>query len=162
MKKLMTIALLVWGFGATIAEDNAKSEINDQVWSVFTESYRLTDADMYVTIYHPDIIRASAKRVVSGAEYIAEIKDWFEDIKKNGRQTGDIQFRFLSRVSNDDSAFERGVFRWVFTGPDGNERTSYGEFQVALKKYNGVWKILFDTDARSTEEVWNKATPMDE
>ena len=102
--------------------------------------------------------------VLNWNEYFEQQKRGDVQGKKSGskRQLG---LRFTERIANDNQAIEVGIYKGTITDKTGNVRTFYGRFHVALRKENGVWKILVDTDASDgntiDEEDYLQARPME-
>jgi hypothetical protein len=60
---------------------------------------------------------------------------------------------------------EVGIYKVITTDKIGNTHTFYGRFHVALRKENGTWKILVDTDSSEgnsiDEQDYMQASPME-
>jgi ketosteroid isomerase-like protein len=88
---------------------------------------------------------------------------WKESIKKSN-QNYTFELRFLERISNGTLAYEVGYFKNEVISSSGEKRISYGKFQVALRKENGTWKILVDSDSSEsgniTDEMFAAAQPI--
>ena len=67
-----------------------------------------------------------------------------------------FELRFLERISNGTQAFEVGYFKNEDIKPNGEKQAYYGKFQVALRKENGIWKILVDSDSNQEEVITEK------
>lgn len=80
--------------------------------------------------------------------------------KQNNRKRS-IELRFTNRMASADRAFDIGYYKTTYHLP-GGDRSFYGKFHVALRKENGTWKILLDTDTGKdvTAEHFNAAPPM--
>ena len=76
-----------------------------------------------------------------------------------------LGLRFTERIANDNQAMEVGIYKVTITEKSGNIRTFYGRFHVALRKENGIWKILVDTDSSEgnsiDEQDYMQASPME-
>ena len=74
-----------------------------------------------------------------------------------------MDLRFTERIASENQAMEVGIYE-VITNKSGNVRTFYGRFHVALRKENGTWKILVDTDSSEgnviDEQDYMQASPM--
>jgi hypothetical protein len=98
-------------------------------------------------------------------------KEYFEQQKRGddlGKKSGskrEIGLRFTERIANDNQAMDVGIFKGTVTDKAGNVRTFYGRFHVALRKENGIWKILVDTDSSEghsiDEQHYIQASPME-
>ena len=159
IRLIITLLFVSLLSGAVFSNEDSLKAINEQVWARFTQSYKAVDGDMHASLYHPDIVRASPERgqVMSGEAYKNMLKRMFAMRSERGAKGADISFRFLERHHNEDSAYEVGIYQMQGTGRDGEPFTSYGKFQVVLKKVDGSWKILFDTDVTADQQAWNAA-----
>jgi len=123
----------------------------------------------FIAVHSKDVVRAelNGNRVLSYQEYLSGMEKswpgWKESVLKNSTQYT-FELRFLQRISNGNLAYETGYFKNL-TITNGQKRESYGKFQVALRKENGVWKILVDSDTNEggsiTEEMFQKAKPIE-
>src|SRR5690348_13812946 len=160
MKKII-LALLLFASLEVLGQDAVK-EINEQVWKPFTQAIMNQDAEKFIAVHSKDLVRAErdGKKVLSYDQYKTRMDEswpnWKEANKKNNVQYT-FELRFLERISNETQAFEVGYFKNE-TITAGEKRTSYGQFHVALRKENGVWKILVDSDSNNgktiTEEMF--------
>lgn len=147
-----------------------EKEINEQVWKPFTQAIITQDVEKFVAVHSKDLVRAErdGKRVLTYDQYKARMEQgwpaWKESNKKNNTQYT-FELRFLERISNETQAFEVGYFKNESITASGEKRVSYGQFHVALRKENGVWKILVDSDSNNgktiTEEMFQAAKPIE-
>lgn len=148
----------------------AEQEINEQVWKPFTKAIMTQDVAAFIALHSKDVIRVERndKRILSYEEYKSGMEKgwpgWAEHNKKNNIVYA-FELRFLERIASNDQAFEIGYFKNESTSSDGKKRTSYGQFHVALRKVDGVWKILVDADSNLsgtiTEEMFMAAIPIE-
>jgi hypothetical protein len=167
MKKLALALLLLTSLVAS-AQQSTK-EINEQVWKPFTQAIMTQDADKFIAVHSKDLVRAErdGKRVLNYEQYKTRMDQswpkWKEANKKDNVQYT-FELRFLERISNESQAFEVGYFK-NHTVTAEETRASYGQFHVALRKENGVWKILVDSDSNNgktiTEEMFLAAKPLE-
>jgi ketosteroid isomerase-like protein len=166
MKLLSIFALLI---SISAFGQNDQAGINTQVWKPFTRAIMSQDVSAFIALHSKDVVRAelNGNRVLSYTDYLAGMEKswpgWKESIQKNNTQYI-FELRFLQRISNGNLAYEVGYFKNLSI-TNGQKRESYGKFQVALRKENGVWKILVDSDSNEggtiTEEMFLKAKPLD-
>ena len=149
-----------------VTGQSIQQTINDQVWKPFIDAYNNHDTDGFMAVHSKDVVRSprDAKMVLNWNEYFEQQKRGDDQGKKSGskRQLG---LRFTERIANDNQAMEVGIYKGTITDKTGNVRTFYGRFHVALRKENGVWKILIDTDSSEgntiDEEDYLQARPME-
>ncbi len=143
------------------------AEINRDVWIPFQTAYAHGDAESFIALHAPDVIRIEGNGGWVGgfADYAARLREWFQwvDVQEG---TLDIRFRFLERHASDDIASERGVYRLSLTYPDAEERVWYGRFHTISRKRGDTWRIAVDYDSDEdgtvTEETFYSGREMDE
>jgi len=166
-KSLVAILLLIslFAFGQPSVQ-----EINEQVWKPFTQAIMNQDVEKFISLHSKDLVRAErdGKHVLNYDQYKIRMEEgwpkWKESNKKSNVQYT-FELRFLERISNETQAFEVGYFKNETVNPNGEKRVSFGQFHVALRKENGVWKILVDSDSNNgrtiTEEMFLAAKPIE-
>ena len=164
----MKIPLMIWLTCAVVqvAGQSIQQSINDQVWKPFISTYNNRDTDGFMAIHSKDVVRSprDAKMVLNWNEYFEQQKRGDDDGKTSGNKRH-LGLRFAERIANDNQAMEVGIYKVIISDKTGNIRTFYGRFHVALRKENGIWKILVDTDSsegNSTDEQdYMAASPME-
>lgn len=148
--KLVIITLLVVVNNSYAQTDQA--DINEQVWKPFTKAIMEQDVESFVALHSNDLVRAeiNRKKVMGLEEYKKGMETgwpgWKESIQKSkGKYT--FELRFTERISNGTTAYEIGYFKNESITATGEKRESYGKFHVVLRKENGIWKILVDSDS---------------
>jgi ketosteroid isomerase-like protein len=167
MKSSMLAFLLLVSLGGF--SQQATKEINEQVWKPFTQAIMSQDVEKFLSVHSKDLVRAerNGKRVLNYEQYKTGMEQswpkWKESNKKDNVQYT-FELRFLERISSETQAFEVGYFKNL-TITAGEKRESYGQFHVALRKENGVWKILVDSDSNNgktiTEEMFLSAKSLE-
>jgi ketosteroid isomerase-like protein len=162
----MLLAVLV---ACTYVQANGQTiqdEINRQVWKPFIESYNNHDTDGFMAVHSKEVIRSprDANQALNWNQYREQMK--LGDLQeKNSKSNRQLELRFTERIANENSAMEVGIYKGTSTDKEGNVRTFYGRFHVALRKENGTWKILVDTDSSEGrtigEKDFLKALPME-
>lgn len=167
MNRLVIIFILTIGLTASAQQD--QTDINNQVWKPFTKAIMTQDVAGFIAVHSKDVLRAELNdgNIMDYATYLAGMEKswpgWKESNKKNNVQYT-FELRFLQRISNGTQAYEVGYFKNE-TIIAGQKRVSYGKFQVALRKENGTWKILVDSDTNEggtiTDDMFLKAKPLE-
>jgi len=165
------LALLVFSSFSSIAQTDYIREINEQVWKPFTQAIMTQDVEKFVALHSNDLIRVerNGNKVMGLEEYRKGMEagwpGWKESMTKNGTKYT-FELRFTERVNNGTVAYEVGYFKNEMVNPKGEKRISYGQFHVTLRKENGVWKVLVDSDSNLggsiTEEMFQKAKPLEQ
>lgn len=159
MKNTLLILLILSWF-STHAQPEQQS-INEQVWKPFTKAIMTQDHQAFIALHSTDLVRAECndKKVLNYSEYKKRMENswpqWSEHNKKESIQYT-FELRFTERMNNGSLAFETGYFKNETTTPSGEKNISYGKFQVALRKENGIWKILVDSDTDEGGSITEK------
>ncbi|MBA4145240.1 MAG: hypothetical protein DI538_03835 [Azospira oryzae] len=159
MKNVLIGFFLLLGSYASAQTD--QQEINEQVWKPFTKAIMSQDVAAFVGVHSKELIRAERndKRVLSLEEYKKRMEKgwpaWKESIQKKEIRYV-FELRFLERISNGTLAYEVGYFKNESTQLNGEKEIYYGQFQVALRKENGLWKILVDADFNENNTITAK------
>jgi ketosteroid isomerase-like protein len=167
MKNSLVTLLAIVAFHTFAQTD--QQQINEQVWIPFAKAIMTHDPEAFISLHSKDLIRVErdGKSVKGYEKYKKGMMEgwpkWGEYTKQNKIQNT-FELRFLERHSNGEQAFEVGYFKNESINPNGEKHISYGQFHVALRKENGVWKILVDSDSRNggsiTDEMFVAADPM--
>jgi ketosteroid isomerase-like protein len=140
--------------------------INNQVWKPFISTYNNRDTDGFMAVHSKDVVRSprDGKMVLNWNEYFEQQKRGDDQGKTSGNKR-ELGLRFTERIANDNQAMEVGIYKVVIAEKTGNVTTFYGRFHVAVRKENGVWKILVDTDSSAgnsmDEQDYMQAGPME-
>jgi hypothetical protein len=139
-----------------------QKEINTQVWAPFMESFSQRNTEAFMAVHSKDVSRAprDSKKVLNYEQY--KKQNVYYDSQSKSKQA--IELRFLERMANENQAFEVGIYKTIYTNEKGETQSGYGKFHVALRKENGVWKILVDSDSSEGNTIGEKeflaAKPM--
>lgn len=149
---------------------NAKQEINEQVWKPFIKTLLSHDVEGFMNMHSKDVMHVERDHghILNFDQYKKDLNmswpAWKQSMEVE-KTTIDFELRFLERISNGDQAFEVGYFKNETTNANGEKRIGYGQFHVALRKENGIWKILVNADSNNnrtiTEEMFQAAKPME-
>ena len=133
----------------------AQKEINEQVWKPFIKAFTENNAELFMSVHSKDLVRSprDSKKVLNWDQYNQQTA------KQSG--THNIELRFTERINNDNQAIDVGVYKTSYP----NHPPYYGRFHVVLRKENGTWKILVDTDSNEGGTIGEKqflaAKPME-
>jgi len=161
-----TLVLLAAWWAAPAQTTTTQTTINDQVWRPFIQAYNALDADAFLAVHHADAIR-----IIRDSDQILPATAYGENIRQNmaaAQQRGmkrHIELRFTERFASADLAFEAGYYKAVSTFSADEQYTFFGRFNVVLRRDNGRWKILLDSDTNDGNTVGDKdfqqARPME-
>jgi len=163
MKIILTgLCLLVT---ITTHAQTPQTEINTQVWEPFVSAFNNHQADAFMAVHSKDVVRSArdGKTVWNWEEYKkSQTEGDQQDIKAKRKRM--LTLHFTERFANNDLAIEVGVYKTSYLLADGKAMDYYGRFHVVLRKENGVWKILVDTDSSENGTISEKdylaAKPM--
>jgi len=159
MKKLFVLLFILMA-GLSYGQ-NLQKEINEQVWIPFIASFNARDTKAFMAVHSKDVIRAprDSKELLNFAEYTKQTERGEQQKTKHT-----LELRFIDRIANKDQAFEVGIYKYTAWDEKGEPSSGYGKFHVALRKENGVWKILVDSDSSEGHTIGEKeflaASPM--
>ncbi|MEO7990635.1 MAG: nuclear transport factor 2 family protein [Chryseolinea sp.] len=156
MKRCIVFSILLLLSAESFSQDYTK-EINDQVWKPFIQTFNTFDAAGFLAVHSKDVIRSSrnSKEILNWEEYLKQQKAGDQQsIERGSKRT--LELRFTERIANANQAIEVGVYKTTSRNSKGESRSFYGRFHVALRKENGVWKILVDTDSSEGNTISEK------
>lgn len=147
MKSLLCALLTCSFFTAFSQTDNIETEINEQVWLPFINTYSRMDAIGFMNLHSRDLLRipVDSKKIYTYDEYSRNNQQNNEyNFRHKRRQS--IEFSFEERIHNEDTAFEVGYYKVTTTDANGKTGVFYGKFTVVLRKIDDRWKIILDSD----------------
>ena len=153
MKIFFTIFLTVGVFFTSPAQD-FKKEINTQVWEPFIEAYNNFDTEKLMSVYSKSVVRVpmDQNRIFDFTEYKKNINRE-NQFNKSYKIKANLEIRFTTRIHQKDIAYETGILKIKMLDNNGQPATIYSMFHVLLKKENGIWKIVFDTDSAESSST---------
>jgi len=160
---VFSIFLLVTSL-CCVAQDFQK-EINEQVWKPFISAFNNQDARGFLSVHSKDVVRAvrDSKEILSWSEYLTQQEESNKRTLEDGMSVT-LDLHFSERIANANTAIEVGIYRTTLTNKTGKSKSFYGRFHVVLRKENGIWKILVDTDSSEGNtidaEEFDAAKPM--
>jgi ketosteroid isomerase-like protein len=159
MKTIFGSALIVAMLhlpGMLLAQTD-QEEINRQVWHPFMKCYEKLDAAQFMSLHSRELLRVELdeNRMMGYEGYTDYYQDFFGRFRKTGEKIR-IRFSFTHRISDGKKAYEKGYYEFTLHSAKGNVK-AYGAFSVVLKKEQGQWKIIMDSD---TNKDMNEALFM--
>lgn len=155
MKNLILL-LAVCCFTKLRAQDLQK-EINEQVWKPFIEHFNNRNAEGFLAVHSKDVVRAprDSKMIFGWDEYLKQQTEGDKRGAACGRKHS-LELRFTERIADKALAMDVGIYKTTSTDGQGQSRSGCGRFHVVLRKENGVWKILVDTDSSEGGTIGEK------
>ena len=140
MTRFASLALLSLAFGAPPAasQDPIEAEL-DAFWATVVASVEDWDIDAQEATYHPD---AFSLRDHEGSYRTRLMTDAFAEARASasGPPDATLAFRFSSRVHDETTAHEVGLYRFHQAGAE----PFYGGVDSYLVKKDGRWLILVE------------------
>jgi ketosteroid isomerase-like protein len=160
MKKTLALfatiaSCLLFPFHSAADEAAVLAEL-DAYWAGVSRAVAEGDFQAYAESCHPEgvLVSGTSGKSQPLSEALARWKHEFEDTAA-GRMKASVSFRFSQRLHDATTAHETGMFLYTATGPDGQEKPEYIEFQALLVKGDGKWRILMEYQkSKSTREAW--------
>lgn len=141
------------------AQSANQKAINDQVWKPFVQNFNTGNTNGFMAVHSKDLVR-----VPRDAKSLSDFAQYKKQIESSGKSKRTIELRFIERISTDTKASEVGIYKTTVVTPQGETKTFYAKFLVILRKENGTWKILVDTDSSEggaiNEEAFRAAQPI--
>jgi ketosteroid isomerase-like protein len=155
MKKVLLLLLSVL-FIEAHAQDY-RQEINEQVWLPFIKTFNNYDAAGFLAVHSKEVVRSSrdSKTILTWEEYLQQQRRG-DDRDKANHYKRTLELRFTERIASATQAIEVGIYKTTSTNSKGENRSFYGRFHVVLRKENGTWKILVDTDSSEGDTIGEK------
>jgi hypothetical protein len=164
MKTIFSITLII--ISTNLLGQSAQQEINDQVWKPLIKAFNEKNEPAFMAVHSKDIISSSRdfKTIFNWTQYNAQTEKWDVQEKKF-QPKRQLDLRFTERLSNQDQAIDVGIYKTTYTQPNGKTQNYFGRLHAALRKENGVWKILVSTDSSEggtiSEKDFLAATPVE-
>lgn len=154
-KVLAPLALTLLSYVAY--SQNAQQEINEQVWKPFLQGFNANDTKTFMGVHSKDVVRAprDSKKVLNWDQYYAQ-QEKGDNADKSAKRKRSLELRFTERIASNNQAIEVGIYKTSYVNPDGSTRSFFGRFHVILRKEEGVWKILVDTDSSEKNTITEK------
>lgn len=145
---------------------DTQNQINEQVWKPFITTFNNQDTKGFMAVHSADLTRVprESKTVLNFEQYKKQNE---EGDKRSTQQKikRTIELRFLERITNETQAFEVGIYKTTYINAQGESKSFYGKFHVVLRKENGIWKILVDSDSSEggtiSEKNFTAAKPLE-
>jgi hypothetical protein len=110
-----------------------------------------------MSLHSKDVVRSlrDAKQVLNWQQYRDQQKKGDDWSKQNGHRRV-LELRFIERIASTTQAVETGIYKTTSINDRGESRSGYGKFMVVLRKEEGMWRILVDTDSSEGNSIGEK------
>lgn len=155
MKNLgCTLMMLLICFQINAQEKDSKiyNDILEQVWKPFKKSFDNKEAKTFNGLHTENVLRINAWGIKKGDVYKSGITSSYS---KSSKRTRTIQFWIEQSVFTETISHQIGYYAVTYKESNKESKTTYAQFQVTLKKVDGIWKISqdFDTSTVGGKEV---------
>jgi ketosteroid isomerase-like protein len=164
MKRWIVFLFIVISFAGHSQE--IQKQINEQVWKPFIASFSNHDTQGFMSVHSQDLIRTprDSKTLLSFDQYKKQNTEG-DNKALQQKMKRSIELHFLERIANENQAYEVGIYKTTVINAQGESRSFYGKFHVVLRKENGTWKILVDSDSSEGgtigEKDFNNGKPLE-
>ncbi|RTE53884.1 hypothetical protein EHW67_08080 [Arenibacter aquaticus] len=160
-KNMLKVVVLAMLFTSSAIAQNRISELN-AYWNVVKEKVEAGDVAGYGSTFHEDGVLVSES---SGSCYALKkaLIRWKEGLEKTAKGLTKVKlnFRFSERLGDDDSAFEKGIFRYELLDENGQNSVRFIQFDALLVKKEGKWQIMLEHQKLpATKEEWLALKPL--
>lgn len=155
IKTTLKVVLLVMLFTSSAIAQNRISELN-AYWNVVIEKVEAGDVAGYGSTFHEDgvLVSESSESCYSLKKALIRWKEGLEKTAK-GLTKVKLDFRFSERLGDNDSAFEKGIFRYELLDENGQKSVRFIHFDALLVKKDGKWQIMLEHQKLpATKEEW--------
>ena len=155
MKIVLTLGFFL--LAVYSAAQDPKVEINEDVWIPFINAFNNNDTKSFMQLHSKDVIRSprDSKKILNWHEYFL-VQEQGDNADKAAHRKRNLELRFTERLANNERAIEVGIYKTSYLNDDGSTFSFYGRFHVVLRKENGKWKILVDTDSSENNTISEK------
>jgi len=126
-----------------------------QIWTPFKKSFDTKDANTFNSLHTDSVLRINSWGIKQGADYKNDI---IKSYGRTSKKTRTIEFWIEQSVLSETIAHQIGYYAVTYKQPNMKDRKTYAQFQVTLKKINGIWKISQDFDTGTVAGVKVDAT----
>jgi hypothetical protein len=118
-------------------------EINQDVWMPFMEGVKKDDESLYLRVRSTDYVRVDPTHrfILNYADYVDDTVKMMRRYREQGTSVT-IDIRFEERITDGQSASEKGISRVLFAAKGAEARTYYGRFHTISRKEDGKWRVL--------------------
>ena len=123
----------------------------------FINAFNNNDTKSFMQLHSKDVIRSprDSKKILNWHEYFL-VQEQGDNADKAAHRKRNLELRFTERLANNERAIEVGIYKTSYLNDDGSTFSFYGRFHVVLRKENGKWKILVDTDSSENNTISEK------
>lgn len=157
--RAIAVASATVAWTATAHAQQSTAAIDADVWKPVAASVIAGDIVAMGRVYHPDAVLVSTGGTRLISRVLPEWGKGIDDSKAAGARAT-VEFRFTSRQSDAESAFDTGVFKYTVVDRNGRATPSYRRLECLMVLHQGRWRILMERQLDAVSEAtWNAMTP---
>ena len=154
---MISSAMIILLMLGSFASADTATEL-DAFWTEVARTVTVGDFDGYAATYHADAVLVSQ---ASGTSYpiASALKGWQQGFLDTaaGHVKANVEFRFTSRLNDDTTAYETGIFHYSAYPAEGDATDQYVHFEALLVKQDG-WKMMMEyQQSPATPAEWAAA-----
>jgi len=143
---------------AVAQSDPIENEL-DEFWAEVSRTVAEGDHEGMIATYHPDGVWVAATSDSYRTQLFTDDREQLAADNaetRSGARTRRVEFRFSSRVHDQNTAHEVGIYHYWEPRPDQERIDAYGVVDSYLVKKDGRWMILVEIQREeSTKEEWD-------
>lgn len=149
----------LFNLSGVLAQENSRIETLDRYWKNLSSTVQKGDDMAYAAAYHPDAAVVNLVADPQNSKTIAQaMEGWrpgFQETKA-GKAESKVDFRFSSRVGDEKTAYEIGIFHYTQEKDGKVVADVYIDFEMLLVKKEGQWLALMELQrSMASKEAWN-------
>ncbi|WP_156115806.1 hypothetical protein [Colwellia psychrerythraea] len=150
------IVLFLLCINSALADDKTIVEL-DATWAEMSRIVAEGDFSGLKAAYHPDAIFVSGSAKTSYSMDKAFLR-WQQDFAdtKAGKILAQVDFRLSSRMHNQNSAHETGMYHYFSIDEAGKRNDYYVQLEALFVKKSGKWLMMMEFQkSSSTKMQWD-------
>ncbi len=147
-------------FSQDASSDSLRILELNKMWSKVSESVKAGDFEGYKSTCHQDgVFVTTTGKNKKSVSLSGQLKKWESNFKetKAGKTKESVEFRFLQRIGDANTAHETGIFLYTKEVPGFQTKETYiTHFEALVVKEYGEWKIMMEYQKYlGSIEEWN-------
>ena len=163
MRKFKSLTLFTIGWflahSVVYAQENSRIMELDSYWKNLSLTVETGDDKGYESAYHPDAAVVNLVADPQNSKSIAQaMEGWRPGFQEThaGKAKSKVNFRFSSRLGDEKTAYEIGIFHYTQEKDGAVVADVYIDFEMLLVKKEGQWFALMELQrSMASKEAWN-------
>lgn len=161
IKQLGCYLCLCWliNLSGLFAQESSRIEELNRYWENLSRTVQKGDDTAYAAAYHPDAAVVNLVANPQNSKSIAQaMEGWRPGFQETqaGKAKSKVDFRFSSRVGDEKTAYEIGIFHYTQEKDGTVVADVYIDFEMLLVKKEGQWLALMELQrSMASKEAWN-------